>query len=39
MKRPWKSRLRELALWALVSVVTALILIQFTETLLPAPNF
>ena len=38
MKRPWKSRLGELALWALVSVATALILVQLAETLLPA-NF
>lgn len=38
MKRSWKSRLGELALWALVSLVTAFIMIQLAETLLPA-NF
>lgn len=38
MKRSWKSRLGELALWALVSIATALILIQLAESLLPA-NF
>ncbi len=38
MKRSWKSRLGELALWALVSLVTAFIMIQLSETLLPA-NF
>ena len=35
MKRSWKSRLGELALWTLVAVATALILIQLSEALLP----
>ena len=35
MKRPWKSRLGELALWALVSIAVALIMIYFSEELLP----
>jgi hypothetical protein len=35
MKRSWKSRLAELALWTLVAVATALIMIQLAETLLP----
>lgn len=39
MKRPWKSRLRELALWAAVSIITAVILIMLTDKILPAPNF
>ena len=38
MKRSWKSRLGELFLWTLVSLATAYILIQLSETLLPA-NF
>lgn len=38
MKRSWKSRLGELALWAIVSLVTAFILVQLVETLMPA-NF
>jgi hypothetical protein len=38
VKRSWKSRLGELALWMLVSLVTAFILVQLSETLLPA-NF
>ena len=38
MKRSWKSRLGELALWAIVSLVTAFILVQLSESLLPA-NF
>ncbi len=38
MKRSWKSRLGELALWAIISLVTAFILVQLSESLLPA-NF
>lgn len=38
MKRSWKSRLGELALWAIVSLITAFILVQLSESLLPA-NF
>lgn len=37
-KRSWKSRLLELALWAAVSIATALIMIALSEKLLPA-NF
>jgi len=35
VKRSWKSRLLELALWALVSIVTAVILVLLSEKLLP----
>ena len=38
MKRSWKSRLGEFLLWALLSLVIAFILVQLSETLLPA-NF
>ena len=38
MKRSWKSRLGEFALWALLSLVIAFVLVQLSETLLPA-NF
>jgi hypothetical protein len=38
MKRSWKSRLGELALWALVAVATAVILVMLSERLLPS-NF
>ena len=38
MKRSWKSVVGELAIWALVSIVTALTLILLAEKLLPA-NF
>jgi hypothetical protein len=38
MKRSWKSRLGELALWAAVAIITALVLIQLSEELLPT-NF
>lgn len=37
-KRSWKSRLLELALWAAVSIVTALIMIALSNKLLPT-NF
>ena len=35
MRRSWRSRLLEFALWAAVSLVTAAILISLSETLLP----
>jgi hypothetical protein len=35
MKRPWKSRLLELALWAAVSLATAAIMIALSERFLP----
>ena len=38
MKRSWKSRLAELALWALVAIATAAIMVMLSEELLPA-NF
>lgn len=38
MKRSWKSRLGELALWVLVAVATAVIMVLLSEELLPA-NF
>ena len=38
MKRSWRSRLLELLLWTVVVIVTAVILVQLSETLLPA-NF
>lgn len=37
-KRSWKSRLGELALWALVAIATAIALVLLSESLLPA-NF
>jgi hypothetical protein len=37
-KRPLKSRLIELGLWALVSIVTAVVMILLSNKLLPA-NF
>ena len=37
-KRSWRSRLGELAVWAVVALATALVLIQLSEELLPA-NF
>ena len=39
MKRSWKSRLLEFALWAALAIGTAGLLIYFTDELLPAPNF
>lgn len=38
MKRSWKSRALELLLWTVVAIITAVILVQLSETLLPA-NF
>lgn len=38
MRRSWKSRLLELAVWAAVSIATALILILVADSVL-APNF
>jgi hypothetical protein len=38
VKRSWKSILRELALWALVSIATAVILVLVADKILPA-NF
>ena len=38
MKRSWKSIVGELALWALVSIATAVTLILLAEKILPA-NF
>ncbi len=38
MKRSWKSRLGELFLWFLLSLLIAFVLVQLSETLLPA-NF
>ena len=38
MKRSWKSRVGEFVLWALLSLVIAFVLVQLSETLLPA-NF
>lgn len=38
-RRPWSSRLLELALWLAISLLTAWILIQNIETILPANNF
>jgi hypothetical protein len=37
-RRSWKSRLLELALWALVAVATAVILALVTDQIAP-PNF
>jgi hypothetical protein len=37
-KRPLKSRLIELGLWALLSIVTAVVMILLSNKLLPA-NF
>jgi hypothetical protein len=37
-KRSWKSRLIELALWAALSIATALIMIALSDKLLPT-NF
>ncbi len=37
-RRSWKSRLLELLLWTGVSIVTALVLINLSERLLPT-NF
>lgn len=37
-KRPWKWRLAELALWVVVAIVTALVMVALSERLLPA-NF
>ena len=39
MKRSWKSRAGELALWAAVALITAGIMIALTDKILPAPNF
>lgn len=38
MKRSWKSRLGEFAIWAAVAIGTALIMISLSEELLPS-NF
>lgn len=38
MKRSWKSRLGELAIWTLVAIVTAVILILLSDKILPT-NF
>lgn len=38
MKRSWRSRLIELALWTALAIVTAVVLVMLSETLLPA-NF
>ena len=37
-KRSWKSRLLELLFWAAIAVLTAVILVQVSEKVLP-PNF
>lgn len=37
-KRSWKSRLIELALWALLSIVTAVVMVLLSNKLLPT-NF
>jgi hypothetical protein len=34
-KRSWKSRLLELALWAALSIVTAVVMIALSDKLLP----
>ena len=34
-KRSWKSRLIELALWAALSIVTAVVMIALSDKLLP----
>jgi hypothetical protein len=39
MKRPRKAALIEFALWTLVSLATAAIMILLTDKILPAPNF
>jgi hypothetical protein len=39
VKRPWKSRLIELALWAALSVAVAVVMIHFADRLLPGTNF
>ena len=38
-KRSWKSKGLEFLLWLAVALITAAILIQFTDELLPADNF
>lgn len=38
-KRSWKSKGLELLLWIAVALITAAVLIQFTDELLPADNF
>jgi hypothetical protein len=38
MKRSWKSRLGELALWSLVAIATAVILVLLSDKILPT-NF
>jgi hypothetical protein len=38
MKRSWKSKLIELALWAALSVITAVVLVLLSEKILPS-NF
>ena len=37
-KRSWKSRLGEFVIWALIAVITAVVLVALSESLLPA-NF
>jgi Mg/Co/Ni transporter MgtE len=39
MKRSWKSRAGELLLWVAVALITAAVMIAFTDKILPAPNF
>ncbi len=38
MRRSWKSRLAELALWTTIAIVTAVVMVLLSEKLLPA-NF
>jgi hypothetical protein len=38
MKRSWRARLLEFALWAAVALITAAVMIALSERLLPA-NF
>jgi hypothetical protein len=35
MKRSWKSKLGEFAIWAAVAIATAVIMISLSEELLP----
>ena len=39
MKRPMKSILLELLLWAAVAIATAVTMILLTDKILPAPTF
>lgn len=38
MRRSWKSRLAELALWATIAIITAVVMVLLSEELLPS-NF